>query len=239
VGVRRPGCIGLALAGRPIRSLVTEDRSAEGAHDLTARTSMLTTCSRDRVTQAGTVRDSYQWEGAKTGLDGPVMETRWTPRNGTQMTHNPEWKPAAAPPSRLAHEAVVTEDGPHPAAELEPCGQVRAPSFSPAVPPACHKQRSRAVCSGQSRSLEAGRWAGLRRPDLGWGRRPKLHGMQVLIGWLERDPRWRLFVGHARRGVSYLQPGLAPDRGQGVWTARPPVRPVLGLRRRWRNRSAR
>jgi hypothetical protein len=53
-----------------------------------------------------------------------------------------------------------------------------ASSFSPAVPPACHKQRSRAVCSGQSRSLEAGRCAGLRLPDLGWGRRPKLHGMQ-------------------------------------------------------------
>ena len=26
----------------------------------------------------------------------------------------------AAPPSRLAHEAVVTEDGPHPAVQLEP-----------------------------------------------------------------------------------------------------------------------
>jgi hypothetical protein len=29
-------------------------------------------------------------------------------------------KSAAAPPSRLAHEAVVTEDGPHPAVQLEP-----------------------------------------------------------------------------------------------------------------------
>jgi hypothetical protein len=29
-------------------------------------------------------------------------------------------KPAAAPPSRLAYEPVVAEDGPHPAVELEP-----------------------------------------------------------------------------------------------------------------------
>jgi hypothetical protein len=37
-----------------------------------------------------------------------------------------------------------------------------ASSFSPAVPPACHKQRSPAVSSGQSRSLEDGRWTGRR-----------------------------------------------------------------------------
>jgi hypothetical protein len=41
--------------------------------------------------------------------------------------------------------------------------QAQASSFSPAVPPACHKQPSPAVSSGHSRSLEAGRWAG-RRP---------------------------------------------------------------------------
>ena len=40
-------------------------------------------------------------------------------------------------------------------------------SFSSAVPPACHKQRSPAVSSGQSRSLHAGRWAG--RTCLTWG----------------------------------------------------------------------
>jgi hypothetical protein len=31
--------------------------------------------------------------------------------------------------------------------------EVRTSSFSPAVPPTCHKQRSPAVSSGQSRSL--------------------------------------------------------------------------------------
>jgi hypothetical protein len=45
--------------------------------------------------------------------------------------------------------------------------QVGAPSFSPAVPLACHKQRSPAVRSGQSRSLRGGHWAG--RICLTWG----------------------------------------------------------------------
>jgi hypothetical protein len=45
--------------------------------------------------------------------------------------------------------------------------QVRAPSFSPAVPPACHKQRAPAVSSGQPRSLRGGRWAG--HTSLTWG----------------------------------------------------------------------
>jgi hypothetical protein len=53
-----------------------------------------------------------------------------------------------------AHEAAITGDGPHHVAELGAidvaCG---ASSCSPAVPPTCHKQRSRAVSSGQSRSL--------------------------------------------------------------------------------------
>jgi hypothetical protein len=46
--------------------------------------------------------------------------------------------------------------------------QVEASPSSPAVPPACHKQRARAVTSGQSQSLRGGRWAG-RTPSPGWG----------------------------------------------------------------------
>jgi hypothetical protein len=46
--------------------------------------------------------------------------------------------------------------------------QVRASSLSPAVPLAGHKERARAVSSGQSRSLRGGRWAG--RPSLTWDR---------------------------------------------------------------------
>jgi hypothetical protein len=52
------------------------------------------------------------------------------------------------------HEEWLTEDGPHPAVELGAVADKRgASSFSPAVPPACHKQRSSAVSSGHSRSL--------------------------------------------------------------------------------------
>jgi hypothetical protein len=58
--------IGLAVPGRPIRSLLAEDRSAEGVRDRT----------------------------------GP--------------------KDAAAPRSRLANDAVVIWDGPHPPVEAEP-----------------------------------------------------------------------------------------------------------------------
>jgi len=47
---------------------------------------------------------------------------------------------------------VVTQDGPHPPVELGAAATWRTTSFWPAVPPVCHKQRSRAVSSGQSRS---------------------------------------------------------------------------------------
>ena len=50
----------------------------------------------------------------------------------------------------------------------EPLPSVRAASFSPAVPRACHKPRSPAVSSGQSRSLGDGCWAGC--TPLTWGR---------------------------------------------------------------------
>jgi hypothetical protein len=51
-------------------------------------------------------------------------------------------------------------------ASWEPYLQVRASSFSPAVPPASHKQRSRAVSRGQSRSF--GTTVALCRVSLTW-----------------------------------------------------------------------
>jgi hypothetical protein len=42
----------------------------------------------------------------------------------------------------LAHEAVVTEDGPHPATKVEPSAQPNTGSSSAAMPLACHSQRS-------------------------------------------------------------------------------------------------
>jgi hypothetical protein len=57
------------------------------------------------------------------------------------------------------------------------CHEVTS-SLSPAVPPACYKQRSRAVCSGQSRSLRHGEQLGPSSRDLAHCSNPKLHGMQ-------------------------------------------------------------
>jgi hypothetical protein len=67
----------------------------------------------------------------------------------------------------LAREAVVTKDGPHPTGELEPSWPGGSLVVLTAVPPTCHKQRSPAVCSGQSRSLGEGGLAG--RTPLTWG----------------------------------------------------------------------
>ena len=80
----------------------------------------------------------------------------------------------------LAHEAGYPRTGPpsdEPGAVTASCDQS---SCSPAVPHMCHKQRSPAVSSGQSRSLTEDRWTG--RRSLTWvGRSPKLHGMQGVM----------------------------------------------------------
>jgi hypothetical protein len=54
----------------------------------------------------------------KASVDRLISGRLSTLQMGAQMTHNPEASLAAAPPSRLAHEAVVTADRPHPRAEL-------------------------------------------------------------------------------------------------------------------------
>jgi hypothetical protein len=61
---------------------------------------------------------------------------------------------AAPPPWPLAYEQVVTEDEPHPPAELVTIARtLRATSPSPAVPPTCPKHRSAPVIHGQPRSM--------------------------------------------------------------------------------------
>jgi hypothetical protein len=65
--------------------------------------------------------------------------------------------------------------------------QVGASSSAPVVPPACHKQRSPAVCSGQSRSLRAGRWAG--RSSLTWGGGGGRNCMACTGSWRHKRPR--------------------------------------------------
>src|SRR5215207_4094144 len=61
---------------------------------------------------------------------------------------------ACRAPAALANQAVVTETGLTHWPSCNCCRQVPASSFSPAVPPTCHKQRTPAVSSGQPRSLE-------------------------------------------------------------------------------------
>ena len=65
-----------------------------------------------------------------------------------------------------AYKAADHQDRPHPTVELEPTPPGASILLLAAVPPACHKQRSLAVSSGQSRSLRQGRWTG--RPPLTW-----------------------------------------------------------------------
>jgi hypothetical protein len=66
-----------------------------------------------------------------------------------------------------SHGTWVTEDGRHPRDEL---GAVAATcggsSFSPVMLPACHKQRLRAVSSGQSRPVNS--VVGLAKLSLTW-----------------------------------------------------------------------
>jgi hypothetical protein len=76
--------------------------------------------------------------------------------------------PGCREPSRLlAARRWVIEDGPYPPNELGAVAVTcEQSSFPPAVPPTCHKQRSPAVCSGQSRSLREASQAGRPVPDL-------------------------------------------------------------------------
>ena len=53
-------------------------------------------------------------------------------------------------------------------------------SFSPAVPPTCHKSGYERYPADNHGHFEEGHWLGRPPLGLGWGRRPKLDGMQVI-----------------------------------------------------------
>jgi hypothetical protein len=79
----------------------------------------------------------------------------------------------------LAHEAASPEKSLTLWPSWNRRRQVGASSFSPTVPPTCHKQRLRAVpADSHGHSEKTVRRAPV--PDLEWGSRPKLHGMQVV-----------------------------------------------------------
>ena len=101
-------------------------------------------------------------------------------------------------------------------AELGAVAATGTPSFSPAVPPACHKQRARAVASGQSRSLRKAVAAVFPTGQPGW-QRPEVRIANSVGpgGWLCLPTSW------AREAVrGWLKPkrdsgrlhGLADDR---------------------------
>jgi hypothetical protein len=105
---------------------------------------------------------------------------RWYP-DRPDLAYNDEVTRAAAPPSRLAYEALVTAGGPHRAVEPEPsplgASVVVLVGRAIRVPEA-------AGTSGMQRSATVTQRRPLDRaptPDLGWKRRPKLHGMQGVI----------------------------------------------------------
>jgi hypothetical protein len=109
---------------------------------------------RDRTPDAHGVAHETIREHARQG--SKRRETKTTKRLITQATENLRLRDEMAlgraeglvsglprTPSGLANDAVVAGDGPHPPDELGAVDrEVQASSFSPAVPPACHKERS-------------------------------------------------------------------------------------------------
>jgi hypothetical protein len=95
-------------------------------------------------------------------------------------------------------------------------------SFSPAVPPTCHKQRSPTVSSGHSRSLKGGPWA--RRTSLTCGGGAARNCMACkgsTLGSALSCPAGRSVRGcPARRGIS-VGPPLRIIRSDGdCWVER-------------------
>jgi hypothetical protein len=142
----------------------------------------------------------------------------------------------------LANEAAVAEgDGPTQRTSWGPRRQIRASSYSPPVPLACHEQRSRAVSSGQSRSLRDGRCAGggpltwtvgtarncmaCKRSKDRWGLRLDRNLVHLIGGtrtahWSARSARSCPQSGATGPPRRPIRPAGGPCCGEG----RPPVR---------------
>ena len=67
---------------------------------------MLTACSRDLRTPAGTDRDGYPWESPKAPVDSLISGRQSTVWNGAQMTHNPEVEGSNPSPATKSDQHV-------------------------------------------------------------------------------------------------------------------------------------
>ena len=136
---------------------------------------MLTVCSRDQPTRPGTERDGGRWvSGQRPGRwagSGRVS----TQRNGAQMTHTQRkaWLP------RRLRGLPTRQSSPRTGLTSGRAGrhrrQLRASSFSPAVPPACHKPRSQRYPADIQGHTERGRCV---------GRRPLTCGGKAARNWM-------------------------------------------------------
>jgi hypothetical protein len=157
------------------RSLVAEDRSAGGVRDQTGPGTLSPRWVRSRGVNRGQQRAGVVTERSSESQVAGPMASR--PRAGeTGDVEFESLHPAAESPEGSAHGAVVTEDGPHPLGERGAVAARRQRRrWSPAAPPACHTERSRAVSSGQPRSLRRGNQAGC--APLTWG------GQEIETAW--------------------------------------------------------
>jgi len=149
---------------RPFESgLVAEDRSAGGVRDQTRPEPTPNAHGVAHETVRELARQGSTGRGTKTTK---CLVRHTTVGRGTTRREGPvevEGLVLDLPRAlrALTNDAVVTGVGPHPPGQPgSRRHQVWASLFSPAVPPACHKQRTRAVSSGQPRSLPEGRSAG-------------------------------------------------------------------------------
>jgi hypothetical protein len=169
---------------------------------------MLTVCSRDWLTPPRTGRDGCLWgssQGPGRRADFAAGESSKERRSNDSCPQGVGHRGRALPSGRVGSRR----------------SHVGASTFSPAVPPTCHKQRSRAVSSGQPRSLRGSPLCWAHAVDLGWGRRPKLHGMQGVKACLE--------LGKLLASRCPARPGPMAEAIRTPWSAAssgrpPPVR---------------
>src|SRR5215208_5896792 len=95
-------------AGRSVSGRGAPERRRRPRPDGTEKPNLLTSCSRGRPTQAGTARDNYPCGRGERPSRTACTESDGHLETTLQRLITRRGNPAAAPRSRLAHEAVVT-----------------------------------------------------------------------------------------------------------------------------------